>query len=662
MATTEQDFCARVTLTPNAVLEKMQEWKGMGENLLKSLVDCFSDIESREQALSLGMESLEKRKRDLEEREKKFDLLEEEKKGELMLREEKLDEQLKLVREHIASLEGKIGKLKEVESREREIDGVCGSIEKRLRDVEKREMEFDKLYNVKTRELELREDTLRKEKKQFAEEVKLVNQKLEKKQKVGCDLIERLESALKLLGRMKGGVDGRFKEMESMEESLTAKLNEADLIKESLEKRFKELEKSEEEFTLFQEDKTRKLESKEQQLTSMRIELLKLTEEHKLGHMVSKEIESLDKDSPKDADLSRGEFKQSGLPNDHVDLKHALHKDGKILEMFINTTGKDLELMDDEIRKVLLLSSDPARLVLDAVCGFYSSKTGKGSEESKLWRVCFLLLDQLTKMSPIIQPCDKGEAFKLALIWMSNLNTAAENPLEVLMLLHLLAAYKLSPYFEKNELFGFAKLVAQHKQTPWLCRVLGLAEKIPDIIQNLIHEKQYLLASTYVYEYGLENMFPQAAVLDYYVKHSKMSAKKSFESQDMATASEIADLCVGIEHIIKYGLESEYSPDILTERIKQLERNEASLKCRSPSASGERDIQKPREGKRCWDAYAQQKQHYERPSSPPWKAQNWQKSRRNDHPCTSSAVGFQLSRSQKRRRKKGFHDDGKTNF
>lgn len=484
MATIEQELRALNQMqprVPNAVLEKVHEWKGMGENLLKSLVDCFSDIECREQGLVSARVSLEKREKDLEEREKKFDLFEEEKKGELMLREENLDEQLRLVREHIEILEAERGKnegfrrycekLKEIEDREREVDAVCGSIEKRLRDVEMKEKEFDKLYNGKLRELKLKEGDLNKEKKRFAEEVKLVDEKLKKKQKTAYDLVQKMESALKMVEKMKVVLDERFKESH---ESLTAKLNEADWVKESLDRRFKELEKIEEEFKMIQEEKTRELESKEQELRTMRMELFndvnmkkeQLSEEQKCSeHMVSekaKEIESLD-DSPKDADLSRES------PNKH----------GKILEMFVNRTEKDLELMGDEIFKALSQSSDPAKFVLDAVDGLYTSRLGNGNEDSKLRGVCILLLDQLTKMSPIIEPLVRGEAIKLATEWMSKLNTAAENPLEVLVLLHLLAAYNLASCFEKNELFSFAKLVIQHKQAPGLCRILGLAEKIP---------------------------------------------------------------------------------------------------------------------------------------------------------------------------------------
>ncbi|KAI3449781.1 hypothetical protein Pfo_006446 [Paulownia fortunei] len=1041
---------------PNAILDMVHDWKGMGENLLKSLVDYVADIESREQNLSLVGESLEKRLKDLEEREREFDSFQEGRKRELALkerglspmwedfakevelREDKLDEQLKLVHEHIESLEVaqsevqdlrllECEKLKEIEKREREIDFMAWSLEKRLREVEQREKQFDSFQDGKLRELASKEELLSRKREEFVKEVKLANEKLREGEKLGCGLTERLELALNTLEGMKTTIDERFKEIESWEtvahKSLTEILNEADLIRESLEKRFNEFEEMEKKFNSFQEDKMQELESKERQLSIMRIELLKevklrdekltkrfkeieswetvahksltvflneadlireslekrfnefeemekefnsfqeykmqklkskerllsvtrkevlrevklrdekLTEQQKLGHQLLecleemlarklKEIESqevtlnavcetLDARA-KDADLTRESanihlqelekrgkeyhlcqdkkmrelvlaeeklrlieeeffqevkfreekfdkqvkmvhgllerlelaqnnvkdmntmvrerFKEIGLkeielnhirdwverktdelefkakeleeqekeiksdedvaiskenelggkkkelelkevslgfwrkeyeckephledvdgsekslnsvreptqtcfrenlalnklnqperylvgnqvgylakndqqpecrpteldlkgkqngvhfkecelkqpqltdaldahlrvePDESVDLKSAEQMDGKTLEIFINDTEKDLELMGAEVFKVLFLSSDPAKLVLDAIEGFYTPQLGKGDMKSNMRRKSILLLDQLTKMSPNIQPSVREAAIKLASEWKSKMRNTTENPLELLVFLHFLAAYNLSSCFDKDELLSFLKMVAQHKQTPELCRILGLTENIPGFIQNLINEKQYLLVSTYIYECELENMFPQAAVLNYYVQHSKFLAKakckrenNSSEAQDKAIASEITDLRVAIEHIIKYGLESEYSPDILTARIKQLERNRASLRNGMPSSSA--DVHKQEKSKRFAGnankrnkRKAQQKQHEaakeaapaskaqmpqqgsEGGSSPAWKAQHWQ-SKTKKHPATT---------------------------
>ncbi|KAK6164440.1 hypothetical protein DH2020_001304 [Rehmannia glutinosa] len=978
------------------ILDMVREWKGTGESLLKSLVDHVSDIESRERNLSLVSESLEKRLKDLEEREREFESFKDGKIRELALkesllspvcedlkevelREKKLDEQLKLVHEHIESLEVaqsevhglrlmECEKLKEIEMRERELDSIAWSLEKRLREVERREKEFDLFRDGKLREFALKEEVLSRKKEEFVREVRLANEKLTERDKLGRLGIERLETALSMIEGMKVMIDEKFKEIKSWEtvahksliasfseadlireslekrfteceemeeefnmlqeekmqkleskerqlrimrtellkdiklrddklmerfneieswetvvvKTLTASLKEADLIRESLEKRFKEFEEMKKEFNSIQEDKMQKLESKERQLSITRTELLKeiklrdekLTGQQKLGHqlltcieeMLSKKLkeiesrelsvnvacETLDA-SAKEADLTREsatirfqelenkekefqlyqernmrelvlaeeklrligkefiqevmfgeekfdmqekmmhgllerlelaqnnvkdmntlvrerfkeigskeielnhtrdwverkmdelefkakerkeqekeikleedvpmfeekelepkrkdyecnephlkvvdrreksmnsireftqtcfkenlelnkkpdhpknlvendagylsekyqqpecsprevelkgkqnsvlkkcEFKQPQL-TDALDcrsrvkpnhLKRAVQMDGKTLEMLINDTEKDLELLGAEVFKVLFLSSDPAKLVLDAIEGYYIPRLGKGDIEVNVWRKGILLLDQLTKMSPSIQPCVREAAIKLVSRWKSKMSTA-ENPFEVLGFLHFLAAYNLSSCFDKDELLSLLKTVAQHKQTPELCRILGLSENISGsflsyalfsfcisavscsrnffscvigFIQNLINEKQYLLASTYIYECGLENMFPHRAVLNYYVQHSKAKRRKehtSSEAQDKAIASEIADLHLAIEHIIKYGLESEYSPDGLTARIKQLERNRASLRNGTPLSTDVRKQEKSR--------------------------------------------------------------------
>lgn len=704
---------------PSAILDMAQEWKGMGESMVKSLVDCFSGIESREKNLRLVSESLATRSRDLEEREREFEelkLLQEGRSEELSLREEKLDEQLRLIHEHIESLEASQGeveglrgkereKLKEIEKRERELDVVRGLLERRLDEVGKRLKEFDVFHNGKLEELALKEEILCKEKGEFVEEVKVANEKLKEKQRLGYGLIERLESALDMLGGMKVIMDEKFKEIELREtmahESLTSRLNEADLIRESLEKRFKELEDIEKELNFSQGDKTEKLESREQQLDTTRVGTVKLrgeksSEQQKLGlqmvenkpeemtqelelkqgNMVSckkehdyeehdcreknlssvrespqtyvKENLALSKlDQPQrqlvgtqaevvadkgqrvcrsrevelEGKLHGVHFKEQGSkqsiltdtthahltikPDKSVDLGQALQKDRETLEMLIIDPEKDLGLIDGEICKILSLSSDPAKLVLDTVQGFYTLRSGKLDTECKVRRATILLLDQLTKMSSKakIQPCVTVAAIKLAFEWKSKLSTTVEDPMEVLGFLHLVAAFDLSSRFDKMELFSFLKLVGQHKQTPKLCHTLGLAAKIPEYIQNLINGKEYLLASTYVYEYQFQHRWKQGAILNYYVAHSKCSAntkargeRNTSEARDKAIASEIADLRVAVAHIIKYGLESEYSPNVLTARIQQLEVNRASLKHGCPSTSA--DIQKQGNSKR----------------------------------------------------------------
>ncbi|XP_057798102.1 FRIGIDA-like protein 5 [Salvia miltiorrhiza] len=731
MASAEQLLCAlrrtpaRGGGAPSAIIDRVKEWKVMGESVFKGLVDCFSDIESREENLRSVSELLETRLGDLKETERELKLLHD-KKGEalklseeeLKLREEKLDEQLRLVDEHIEKLEASQGevddlrmkerwRLKEIEKRERELEKRLGEFEKRERELEKRLVEFeerewellkrlgefekresellkrlgefekrekeiDALHDGKLRELAFKEEVLGKKKTEFVEEVRLANEKIKEKQKLGYELIQRLELAVNMLGGMKVIMDERFKEIKSREEvaheSLTARLNEAELIRELLEKRFKELEGIEKELNLSQEDKTKeehfgtvrtnevelrggksteqqklglqmlenKPEEKKQELELKQANLVSCKKEHDYEEHGSREkslsyvrestqtcakenlaLSKLDQPQrrPVGIDADEGQqvcrpsevdlmeklhdvhFKEQGSKqpmltdttdarlvtkqDESVDWKPAMHKN--FLVMLISGPERDLRSMSRNMYKILSLSSDPAKLVVEVVEEFNALHTGILDTERT---ATILLLDQLAKLSPKIQPCVTEAAIKLALGWKSKISTsAAENPTEALAFLRLLAAYDLSSSFDKNELFSFLKLAEKHRHTRDLCLTFGLKEKIPDYIQELIQEKKFLLASTYIYEYQLQHMFSQTAILNYYATHSKLSANAQCRSehntsaaQEKAIATEIAALHLAIEHILKYGLESDYSPNALTARIKQLEMSQASFR------------------------------------------------------------------------------------
>ncbi|XP_042017640.1 FRIGIDA-like protein 5 isoform X2 [Salvia splendens] len=637
---------------------------------------------------------LEKRLGEFEKREKEFDAFCDGKSRDLALKEEilgkkkaELVEEVRLANEKqtlgyelIERLQAEVDgqRVKECE-RLKEIDNREMELEKRLGEFEMREKEFDAFYDGKSGDLALKEEILEKEKSELVKEVRLANEKISEKQKLGYVLIERLELGVKMLGEMKMIMAEKFKELESREEaaheSLTASLNEAELIRESVEKRFKELESIEKELTLSQEDKTKKLESAKGQLGYVRTNEAELRreksneqqksklqnkpeekkQEHELQqvNLVSckkehddKELDSVEKSlsciresttqscakenlalsepdqphqqsvgtdaglvadkeqhvcKPREVDvkekLNDVHFKEQGSKqqmvtdaclttkqDEAVDSKLALHKNH--LVALIRFPEKDLELMGRNFYKILSISPDPAKLVIEALHGFEEIRLGTLDMER---RATILLLDQLAKLSPKIQPCVKQAATKLACLWKSE-TSSAERPTEALAFLHLLAVYGISSSFDRSELLSFLKLADKHKHNPNLCRTLGLADRVPGYIKVLMNEKHYLLASTYVFEYQLQHMFSQSEILNYYASHSKKSAnalcrREHNTSAAQANAAEIAALRLGIEHIVKYGLESDYSPITFTARIKQLEASQAGLRRRIPSPS-----------------------------------------------------------------------------
>ncbi|KAL0304816.1 UNVERIFIED_CONTAM: FRIGIDA-like protein 5 [Sesamum angustifolium] len=442
------------------------------------------------------------------------------------------------------------------------------------------------------RELMMEEEKLTLIRGEFIQELKFREEEFDKQEKLVHGLLERLELAENNVKNMIAMVSERFKEISLKEIELNRTRNSVEGKMDELELRKKKSGEQERGMKAKEDSlisrgneivgKKKELELKEVSLGSLRKEL-----EYQQTACKELELNSKQIGHPRLTDSLDAQLRTE--PEGSVDLRHAV--DAKSLEMVINNTGKDLELVGDEIFKLLLHSSDPAKLVLDAVEGLYMPHLGEGVMDLNMRRAC-LMLDQLTKMSPKIQPCVREAAIKLAAEWKSKMRTIAENPLEVSGFLQFVAAYNLSSCFPKDELLSFVKTSVQHKQTPELCRILGLTEDMHGLIQNLINEKQYLLASTYICECELETVFPQAAVLDYYVKHSKMSAKAirkrehdSAEAQDKAIDSEIKDLHFAIRHIVKYGLEYEYSLDPLTLRINQLEKDREGLRNRWLSSS-----------------------------------------------------------------------------
>ena len=155
---------------------------------------------------------------------------------------------------------------------------------------------------------------------------------------------------------------------------------------------------------------------------------------------------------------------------------------GKSLQIFLNERWKERDLMRDEVAAALRLSSDPAKLVLDAMEGFYPPHLKKEDvefDERIVQGSCVLLLEQLLKLSPDVNPQVEEEAMRLVMEWRMKIRVDAEHSLEVLGFLQLLASYRLASAFDADELVKYLEKVAEHEQMHKLCGVLGLNDKIP---------------------------------------------------------------------------------------------------------------------------------------------------------------------------------------
>ena len=166
----------------------------------------------------------------------------------------------------------------------------------------------------------------------------------------------------------------------------------------------------------------------------------------------------------------------------YADIKINVTMDGSALQTFLNGRVNDHEILRDEIIAGLRLSSDPAKLVLDAILGFYPDELKNGDVGFDLVVVrksCILLLEQLIKMKPHIKPRVRDRALRVAIQWKGKMKIGdIDHCLEVVGFLQLVATYGLTCSFDKDELLLLFEGCTCHDQAPELCRSLGLTDDI----------------------------------------------------------------------------------------------------------------------------------------------------------------------------------------
>ncbi|KAK4418401.1 hypothetical protein Salat_2252900 [Sesamum alatum] len=370
----------------------------------------------------------------------------------------KLLKRLELAQHNVEDLKEMVYKrFKEIGLKEIELNSVSDWVERKMDEVDSNAKKLDekeKSVIIKEGHLISKENELQQKKEElhmreknlvsWQNELEIKEKEVDSAKELNELRSEELERREKTLNSVRGFIRSCFKEHLAAKKQV---LLERDLV----EKRARHLE-----------HKEQKLEYTVRQLGFR---------EAKMSHVKDLELKQQGL-----IDASNGEMKIE--PVEYADLKFIVRMDGKTLQMFLNDPEKDLESMGDEIVKVLHLSSDPAKLVLDAMVGFYPPHLRKGDTEFNVRKTCIILLEQLIKMSPNIQPYVTEKAIELASAWRLKMRPSAENPLEVLGLLHLLAAYNLAPHFDKDEVINFLVMVAQHRQTSELCRILGFPESI----------------------------------------------------------------------------------------------------------------------------------------------------------------------------------------
>ncbi|OVA03231.1 Frigida-like [Macleaya cordata] len=277
--------------------------------------------------------------------------------------------------------------------------------------------------------------------------------------------------------------------------------------------------------------------------------------------------------------------------------------DSKGLHKFISDNRKNLAAIREEIPLALTTSADPARLVLDSLEDFYRIElpTLDGKRDSGLLglrRTCIMLMECLAQLladtervsfSDVITDDIKEQAKSIAEEWKPKLDdldvdASSGNSLEAHAFLQLLATFGIASDFDQEEILKLIPTVSRRRQTADLCRSLGLAEKMPGVIEVLVSSGRQIDAVNLAYAFELTEQFSPVPLLKSYLKEARKASSPTKPGNTSPTAEnevnerELTALKAVVKCIEEHKLEEQYPVDPLQKRVLQLEKAKADKK------------------------------------------------------------------------------------
>ncbi|GMP77077.1 hypothetical protein CsSME_00033477 [Camellia sinensis var. sinensis] len=269
---------------------------------------------------------------------------------------------------------------------------------------------------------------------------------------------------------------------------------------------------------------------------------------------------------------------------------------------FVTARKKELDSMRAQMSVALADCVDPARFVLEAISEVFpvDKRSEKSERVNDLGWACVLILESLIPVviDPIlgnsrlmVTPRMKQRAKEIADTWKASLDQRGgienvKTP-DVHTFLQHLVTFGI---VRKEDIDLYRKLVvgsAWRKQMPKLAVSLGLGDKMPDMIEELISRGQQVDAVHFTFEVGLENKFPPVPLLRAFLKDAKKAATAILEDHNnssrvyLAARKEQSALRAVIKCIEEYKLEAEFPSEHLKKRLEQLEKTKSEK--RKPS-------------------------------------------------------------------------------
>ncbi|XP_076931548.1 FRIGIDA-like protein 4a [Bidens hawaiensis] len=270
---------------------------------------------------------------------------------------------------------------------------------------------------------------------------------------------------------------------------------------------------------------------------------------------------------------------------------------------FVCGKKKEIESLRVQIPLALAECADPARFVLEAISEVFPVDKRKVCMTDLSW-ACVLVLESLIpvmvdpilgKSRVLVTPSVRSNAKEIADKWKENLDLLGgiENvkPPDVHTFFQHLLTFGI---VKEEDLDFYRKLVvgsAWRKQMPKLALALGIADQMPDMIEELISRGQQVDAVHFIHEVGLVDRFPPVTLLKSFLKDAKKAATTILEDNNnsshavfLAARKEQSALKAVIKCIEEYKLEAVFPPENLKKRLEQLEKVKVEKK--RPAAAG----------------------------------------------------------------------------
>ncbi|KAJ3675364.1 hypothetical protein LUZ60_004406 [Juncus effusus] len=382
-------------------------------------------------------------------------------------------------------------------------------------------------------------------------------------------------------------------------------------LEETLKTRFVELENQEREFSLKLNESQELIANKE--ATVLAKELASLDRLQEKQNKAFNEILGKRKAFSANLDLNNSQIRITKSKKDDSvsDSKPRTELETLCMEMnvnelhkYISENRKNLTSIREEIPSALKSAPDPYNLVLESLKDFYSGESLllDGKKDGNLLgvrRTCLMLMESLSLLksgnpNPGISIPGSERARGIAVEWKGKLEKmdlegSNGNSLEAHAFLQLVVSFGVVEEFESEELCKLVPAVSRRRQTPELCKALGLSHKMPGVIEVLVSTGRQIDAVNLAYAFGLTDQYSPIPLLKSYLKEvrkssNSKSANSSPGAQNEINERELSALKAVIKCIEDHKLESQYSTDPLSKRVAQLEKAKAD-KRRSNEAS-----------------------------------------------------------------------------